>query len=297
MASTLLVIGKKGQLGQSIKMIEHSYPELEICYAGREEIDFEDNLSITNYFNHHRFDCIINAAAYTAVDEAESEPELAEQINHYAVAELAKNAKQQQSRLIHVSTDYVFDGKQNKRYKPTDSTSPQSVYGKSKLMGEQAIQIIRPEGCIVRTSWLYSEFGNNFVKTMLRLGQERDEVKVVDDQMGSPTYAADLAKALLILLNQEQINMTHSGVSVPSVYHFANTGVVSWYELTLAIFELAKIDCKVIPITTDQFPTGAMRPQFSALDVTSYCNQTGVEVSAWKDGLRRCLESLSDLKF
>jgi dTDP-4-dehydrorhamnose reductase len=286
MAKTLLVIGKKGQLGQSIKKIGADHPELVIHYVGRDEIELEDNTSIKRYFEQHRYDCIVNAAAYTAVDKAEAEPELAEQINNYAVAELAKIAKQQKSKLIHISTDYVFDGKKNRPYKPTDPTNPQSVYGKSKLHGEQAMQAVGPVGAIVRTSWLYSEFGNNFVKTMLRLGKERDEIKVVLDQVGSPTYATDLAGALLTLAQKELTEIK----KLP-IYHYANLEIASWYDLALAIFEFSKIDSKVIPITTDQYFTAAKRPQFSVIDSTSFSTEVGVDVFHWKTGLRDCLAS------
>lgn len=280
-------------MGCSIQKVEQRYPELEIRYVGRAQLDLSSSSGIAEYFQQYCFDIIINAAAYTAVDQAESEPEQAEQINHHAVAQLAEIAKEQGSQLIHVSTDYVFDGEYYKPYQPEDSTKPQSVYGISKRQGEEAMQAIAPQGCIVRTSWLYSEFGNNFVKTMLRLGAEREQVSVVADQVGSPTYATDLAEALLVLVKQGVSEVGKE--SLLSIYHFANQGVASWYDLAEAVFEIADLPCKVAPITTEQYPTAAKRPHCSVLATQKIQQQTGIEIPYWRDGLRRCVKTLRAL--
>ena len=195
---SLLVIGKNGQLACSIAKISVEFSDLHITYSDRSELDLSELESIDNYFSQNHYDIIVNVAAYTAVEQAESEPELADLINHRAVTKLAEIALYQDSILIHISTDYVFDGTSSTPYKEEDPVNPINVYGKTKLLGEQAILQISPKGCIVRTSWLYSEFGNNFVKTMLRLGREQNELNVVCDQIGSPTYAVDLARVILI---------------------------------------------------------------------------------------------------
>ena len=246
--------------------------------------------AVESYFSRHRYDLILNSAAYTAVDQAESEPEQAEQINHYAVAELARIAKQQQSFLIHVSTDYVFDGESNTPYLESDVTNPVGVYGSSKLRGEQALQEIAPKGCIVRTSWLYSEFGNNFVKTMLRLGKEREQLNVVSDQIGSPTYAPDLAQVLLTIATGEAVSQSFSDVPL---FHYANQGVGSWYDFATAIFELAGLDSMTQPITTAEYPTVAKRPHFSVLNTVKIKKQFQFSIPYWRDSLKRCLAELT----
>jgi len=288
MAKSLLVIGGSGQLGQSIQKIGHRFPDLEIHYTTREQLDLSSSISISDYFRERRFDLVINCAAYTAVDQAESVPELAEQINHFAVEQLARMVKQQQGQLIHVSTDYVFDGHAYRPYRPEGPVNPQSVYGSSKRRGEQAMQAVAPRGVIVRTSWLYSEFGSNFVKTMLRLGSERDALQVVADQVGSPTYATDLAEALLVLAGRDE-NETGQEKSCP-IYHYANHGVASWYDLAQATFELAGITCKVTPISTEQYPTAAVRPHYSVLDSSAIQQDSGIEIPYWRESLGQCLK-------
>jgi dTDP-4-dehydrorhamnose reductase len=203
MHERVLITGKDGQLGKSLERIARQYPQYDFEFVGRERLDLSSAENITEFFIGQHFDVIINSAAYTAVDKAEIETELAEQVNHLAVKQLAEIAKQQESVLIHISTDYVFNGQNFKPYIETDLTAPQSVYGATKLKGEQAIQEINPKGCIIRTSWVYSEYGNNFVKTMLRLGQERDVLNVIFDQVGTPTYAGDLADAILAILSSK----------------------------------------------------------------------------------------------
>ena len=256
----ILVTGKNGQLGKSIhKRVTNNEHTDEFVFVGREELDLSSTDSITSYFNHNNFDIIINCAAHTAVDKAEEEAVLANQINHLAVAQLAQIAKMQQAKLIHISTDYVFDGEGDKSYTETNETNPINIYGKTKLAGEQALKEIMPtDAIIIRTSWVYSEYGNNFVKTMLRLGKQRDELSVVDDQIGSPTYATDLANAILDIV--QNVAFKEAGHET-EVYHYSNEGEISWYEFAKEIFKMVDIQCSVSPITTEQYPTPAKRPK------------------------------------
>jgi len=284
----LLVIGKNGQLACSIAKIATEFPDLDIKISERSDLDLSDLESIENYFSHNHYDIIVNAAAYTAVDRAESEPELADLINHQAVKKISEIALQQDSVLIHISTDYVFDGKSNTPYKEEDPVSPTSMYGKTKLLGERAMLQISPKGCIVRTSWLYSEFGNNFVKNMIRLGRERDELSVVYDQVGSPTYATDLARAALRIAQSNMLAVS----TVPEIYHFSNDGVCSWFDFAKNVFELAKIDCKVVPITSEKYPATVDRPHYSVLQNKKLVQNSDVENLYWRDSLKSCLKLL-----
>ena len=300
MIKSILVTGKNGQLGQSLQKIAKDYPEFIFTFVGREELDLNQSQFIASYFEDKCFDVIINCAAYTAVDKAESEPEIADQINHLAVKQLAQIAKKQNIFLIHLSTDYVFNGKNYKPYTETDTTDPQSVYGLSKLKGEQAIHAIDPESIIIRTSWVYSEFGNNFVKTMLRLGKERDTLNVIYDQIGTPTYAGDLAKAILEIIES---NPVFKGLAVESitknlcVYHFSNEGVCSWYDLAKKIFEFSGIPCQVNPIETKDYPTPAKRPHYGILNKTKIKNMSEINIPYWKDSLKVCLRKIEGMKY
>jgi dTDP-4-dehydrorhamnose reductase len=289
----ILVAGKNGQLGKSINKIVNTtngdnLPSNEFIFVGREELDLSNNNSIINYFdNHNKFDIIINCAAYTAVDKAEKEQELANQVNHLAIKQLAGIVKEQKAKLIHISTDYVFDGESNKPYKETDETNPINVYGKTKLAGEKALQeIMLTDAIIIRTSWVYSEFGNNFVSTMLRLGKERDELNVVSDQIGSPTYVTDLAGAILEIIKSKEFREENQ---TTQIYHYSNEGEISWYEFAKEIFKIAKIDCKVNPITTQQYPTPAKRPRHVFIENKKIFDEYGVLVCFWKKSLRRLL--------
>jgi len=287
----ILVTGKNGQLGRSIYKIVNttngdSLPPNEFIFVGREELDLSNNNSIINYFdNHDKFDIIINCAAYTAVDKAEKEQELANQVNHLAVKQLAGIAKEQKAKLIHISTDYVFDGESDKPYKETDTTNPINVYGKTKLAGEKALQEIMPTNAmIIRTSWVYSEYGNNFVKTMLRLGKERDELNIVSDQIGSPTYATDLAEVILKIINNTNYRNKKQSTEI---YHYSNEGEISWYEFAKEIFKIAEVNCKVNPITTQQYPTPAKRPRNSLIDSNKIMQLFDINTPFWKDSLKR----------
>ena len=289
----ILVTGKNGQLGKSIhKIVTNNEQTDEFVFVGREELDLSSTDSITSYFNHNNFDIIINCAAHTAVDKAEEEAVLANQINHLAVAQLAQIAKTQQAKLIHISTDYVFDGESDKPYTEADATNPINIYGKTKLAGEQALKEIMPtDAIIIRTSWVYSEYGNNFVKTMLRLGKQRDELSVVGDQIGSPTYATDLANAILDTMQNKAFKEVGQETQV---YHYSNAGEISWYEFAKEIFELADIQCSVSPITTEQYPTPAKRPKNTLMNKDKIAETFSVNIPDWKESLNTCMTILKE---
>ena len=294
----ILVTGKNGQLGQSINKlinietkIENNPSSNEFIFVGREELDLSNNSSIINYFdNHDKFDIVINSAAYTAVDQAEEEQELANQVNHLAVKQLAGIAKEQKARLIHISTDYVFNGESDKPYIETSETNPINVYGKSKLAGEKALQAVMPmNAVIIRTSWVYSEYGNNFVKTMLRLGKERDELNVVSDQIGSPTYATDLAGAILEIIKNKEFREEDQATQI---YHYSNEGEISWYEFAKEIFKIAKVDCEVNPILTQQYPTPAQRPRNTLMNKDNIAKIFNLKMINWKKSLGGYFQSI-----
>jgi len=292
MRPNLLIIGANGQLGRSLQKVITQYPTLKATFADRTTIDLAQPEQIEEYFTHHCYDYIINSAAYTAVDLAEDEPELAEQINHHAVAQLAQIAKQNDTALFHISTDYVFAGTQCTPYLESDPTAPQGVYGASKLRGEEALFAQAPQGAIIRTSWLYSEFGNNFVKTMLRLGKEREQLNVVYDQIGSPTYATDLAHAVLTILSSGQL---HQPQTTAEIYHYANQGIASWYDFAQAIMALSETECKICPVTSQQYPTKAKRPHYSVLSTEKIKQKFNLTVPYWRGSLRNCLNELASV--
>jgi len=289
---TILVTGKNGQLGCTLKSLESQYPQYQFTFTGREELDLSCSQSIVTFFENNRFDVVINCAAYTAVDKAEEQQELADAINHLAVKQLAEIAQKNGSIFIHISTDYVFDGESYKPYVENDLINPQNIYGSTKLKGEQAIQDIMKGAVIIRTSWVYSEYGNNFVKTMLRLGRERDQLNVIFDQIGSPTYAKDLALSILAIIDSISDNLTDFQKEVTSIYHFSNEGVCSWYDFAKAIFELSDIQCAVSPIETKDYPTPAKRPHYSVLNKATIKQSYPVNIPYWKDSLSECLNKL-----
>ena len=264
MSFNILVTGSKGQLGSEIhalSMLPH-YAEvgMEFIFSDRVTLDITHKSSVENFCDLHKINVIINCAAYTAVDKAEIEVDIANLVNCDAVRNLAKIAKQRNISLIHISTDYVFDGTSYKPYVETDEANPQGIYGKTKLAGENVFIEVNPErSIIIRTSWVYSSFGNNFVKTMLRLGKEREGINVIFDQVGSPTYARDLAEAILFILPKLDNKTVET-------YHYSNEGVASWYDFSQAIFELADVDCKVTAIEAKRYPAPAKRPQYSFLN-------------------------------
>jgi len=295
----ILVTGKNGQLGRSINKIvstgngKNNYQQdNEFTFVGREELNLSKKESIASYFDNNNFDVIINCGAYTAVDKAEEEQNLTNQVNHLAVKQLAGIAKEQKAKLIHISTDYVFDGIDSKPYKETDKTNPINIYGKTKLAGENALQeIMSTNAMIIRTSWVYSEYGNNFVKIMLRLGKERNEINVVSDQIGSPTYATDLAKVILKIIDNRDYQDKDK---TTEIYHHSNKGEISWYAFTKEIFKLAKIDCKVSPITTEQYPTSAKRPRNTLMSKDKIIEEFSLEILGWKKSLEACITILKE---
>ena len=280
----ILVTGANGQLGSELNVSSKSDSQFEWFFADRTQVSL-DNLSVLeNQLDLIKPDIIINCAAYTAVDKAESEIALADTINHLAVAVLATWSSKNNGKLIHISTDYVFDGISSLALTEEAKTNPINVYGATKLAGEKACLEVNPNAIIIRTSWVYSSFGNNFVKTMSRLMQERDSLNVVNDQIGSPTYAADLAQAIMTILN-------HSTWQA-GIYNFSNEGEISWYEFALAIQEIGGFDCKVRGIPASDYPTPAKRPAYSLLDKSKIKSAFGVEVPDYKASLRKCMELL-----
>lgn len=290
---TILVTGANGQLGSELQVIAPHYTNFKFLFATREELPIENEDAVKDYFANHAIDYCINCAAYTAVDKAEAEAENAFLINATAVANLARICEENKTQLIHISTDYVFDGTASQPYKEKDKTNPVSVYGKSKLQGEASAMQHAPSTIIIRTAWLYSSFKNNFVKTMLRLMKEkkslptdRHGINVVNDQFGCPTYAADLATAIMQIITSNQSKAN------PGIYHYSNAGITNWYEFAVAIKELTSSNCVVNPIPTLQYPTPAKRPAYSVLDTTKIKETFGLVIPQWKDGLKRGLALL-----
>ena len=287
----ILIIGRNGQLGRSIKkIVSLKNTKDEYTFVGRNEIDLSDLESVTTYFNKNKFDIIVNCAAYTAVDKAESEPDLANQINHLSVKQIAKVSKQQSAKLIHISTDYVFDGKNYQPYTEGDSTIPQNVYGSTKLAGERAIQeVMTTDATILRTSWLYSEFSNNFVKTMLKLCSDNKEIKVISDQIGTPTYASDLAKAVIEIIDSSYLKAKEQKTQI---FHYSNEGVCSWYDFAENIFNIDNVTCKVVPIEGSEWKMPAKRPYYTVLNKNKFKTTFGVEIPYWRDSLHECLKHI-----
>jgi len=280
----VLVTGSNGQVGKELQQLASQYPQFRFVFASREDLPLHHFVLAENFFIGIHPQYCINCAAYTAVDKAESEPELATLVNGEAVGHLAALCKKYSTKLIHISTDYVFDGQQERPYTETDPTAPVSVYGRTKLLGEQLCLKEDPEAIIIRTAWVYSEFGNNFVKTMMRLMRDRMELNVVNDQIGAPTYAADLAKAILEIISTEKW--------IPGIYHYSNAGKISWYDFAEKIRELIVSACKINPIPTSQYPTPAKRPFFSLLNTSKIRETYAVEVPDWEQSLEKCIERL-----
>ncbi|MCY2687804.1 dTDP-4-dehydrorhamnose reductase [Salinimicrobium sp. TH3] len=282
----LLITGSKGQLGSEIRDLSVDFPKYDFIFTSREDLDISDKESAKVFIEKNSIDVIINCAAYTAVDKAESEPELANKTNHLSVRNLAEIARENRLKMIHISTDYVFNGKGYKPYLVDNPTSPLNMYGKTKLEGEKAMLEIDPvNSMIIRTSWVYSSFGNNFVKTMLRLGEQREELNVISDQVGAPTYARDLAEFIL----KKAVKAENENLEV---YHFSNEGVCSWYDFANEIIESAKLNCKLSPIPTSAYPTPAARPHYSLMDLNKLKNTFSYTIPYWKDSLRDCIQKV-----
>lgn len=280
----ILVTGCNGQLGNEIQLLEKEYPQHTYFNTDVAELDITNQLAVNDFINRHAIDGVINCAAYTAVDKAEGDKELCTTLNTVAPSYLAAAIDKRGGWIIHVSTDYVFDGTHHTPYVETDTPSPDSVYGSTKLAGELGVSKFCKKHMIIRTAWLYSAFGNNFVKTMIRLGKEKTELGVIFDQIGTPTYARDLAVTIMTAVDK--------GIET-GVYHYSNEGVISWYDFTKAIHRIAGIkDCKVRPLHTSEYPTAANRPAYSVLDKTKIKQTYGLEIPYWEDSLRECIEKL-----
>ena len=280
----ILVTGGNGQLGSELRVLSITYPQFDWVFTDYQELDLCDLEHLSTHLSKIQPQYIINCAAHTAVDKAESEGELSDLLNHQAVGVLAKWSAANDCKFIHISTDYVFDGTAATPLSETAATGPINVYGQTKLAGELACAQECSSSIIIRTSWVYSSFGANFVKTMSRLMQERDSLSVVNDQIGSPTYAADLARAIMTIIMHPQWQA--------GLYHFSNEGEISWYEFALAIQEIGGFDCKVSGIPTSAYPTPAKRPQYSLLDKSKIKATFGVIVPDYKESLERCMRLL-----
>jgi dTDP-4-dehydrorhamnose reductase len=289
MIKRILVTGSNGQLGNELRKASGQYPGFKIIFTDLPELDITDQYATDVFFRNQKLDYLINCAAYTAVDKAESEPEKSDQINAKATALLAAGAARYNFKLVHISTDYVFNGQHYKPYTEDDATSPQSAYGKSKLAGEEAIRQSGAQSLILRTSWLYSAYGHNFVKTILRLAKERSEIKVVFDQVGTPTWAADLAKCILSMINKPQPERC-------SIYHYSNEGVCSWYDFAQTIIKSGGLNCRVLPVRSKEFPTPAPRPAYSVLDKSKIKKDFSVQIPWWQKSLRKCLKRVNNEK-
>ena len=286
----VLITGSDGQLGSEIKELASDYENLECVFKDLPELDICDAEVLNTFIIDQHINAVINCAGYTAVDKAEEVALIAQKVNSEGVLNLANALKKVDGKLIHISTDYVFDGNHSQPYKETDLVSPKGVYGETKRAGELAVFNSSIDAIVIRTSWLYSGNGNNFVKTMLRLGNKKKSLQVVSDQKGTPTFAKDLAKACLdILSDASSTKISKKG----SLYHYSNEGVTSWYNFARAIMEIGNIDCKVIPIETKYYPTQARRPMYSVLDKSKIKSDFKVTIPHWRDSLTNCLKKIN----
>ena len=282
----ILITGSNGQLGNEIRVLAGDYPDFDFMYTDIEELDITDPLEVETFFIKNLPQVIINCAAYTAVDKAETDESKAYLINATAVANLAKSAASIGALIIHISTDYVFDGKSYLPYVETDKINPLSSYGRTKLAGENAVQLNATKGIILRTSWLYSAFGNNFVKTMMKYGIERDSLNVVFDQIGTPTYARDLAKVILDII-PSAINITGT-----NLFHYSNEGVASWYDFARTVITFSGIRCEINPILTENYPLPAPRPFYSVLNKSKIKETFKIKIPYWSDSVKDCIQRL-----
>ena len=281
---TILITGSHGQLGNEMQQAAARFPAFRFIYTDVEDLDICDKAALDAFVKANAVNVIVNCAAYTAVDKAEDDVELCYKINAEAVRNIGEVAHQNGLKVVHVSTDYVFDGTNYVPYSEDQAVSPNTVYGKSKLAGEQALMETCEQAVILRTAWLYSSFGNNFVKTMIKLGTERDSLNVIFDQIGTPTYAADLADTILKILSHETFT--------PGMYHFSDEGVCSWYDFTKTIHRIAGITCDVRPIETKDYPARTPRPHYSVLNKAKIKATYGITIPHWEESLERCMKIL-----
>jgi dTDP-4-dehydrorhamnose reductase len=284
-SNKIIVTGRNGQLGSELAVLASEYPQYEFLFFSRDEFPVQDTAFAQNLMVEHAPAFFVNCAAYTAVDKAESERELANEINGHAVGRLASLCKAHGAKFIHVSTDYVFNGQKQAPLKEDEPTDPVNAYGASKLLGEQLAMEHNPDTVVIRTSWVYSSFGKNFVKTMMRLMKEKESINVVGDQFGSPTYAADLAEAILQIIGHDKW--------LPGIYQYSNEGTISWHEFATEIARQLHSNCKVLSITTDQYPTPARRPHFAVMDKGRIAENYQVLIKNWKESLRVCLDEIN----
>lgn len=286
----ILVTGANGQLGSELEFLSVNIPQFVFRFCNSKELDITSEDSVKNTISEFQPDLIVNCAAYTAVDKAEDEPELAAAVNVRGVKNLVNSCEINSCKLIHISTDYVFDGSATTPYQVDTKTNPIGVYGRTKLEGEQVVLESQVPALIIRTSWVFSSFGNNFVKTMVRLGSERSELNVVSDQLGRPTYARDLAKVILNITEN-----SFGSIVKPEILHFCNKGITTWFEFASTIMAEAKLNCTVNPISTAEFPTKAKRPKYSVLDTSSLENRFGIQIRNWEDALKEALKEIVSL--
>jgi dTDP-4-dehydrorhamnose reductase len=288
---SVLITGSNGQLGSEIRELAANFSKLDLVFRNSHELDICSFEALQDFIIDHKINAVINCAAYTAVDKAEQDAEIAEEVNSKGVLNLVNALEKVNGKLIHISTDYVFDGNQYMPYRESDSVSPIGVYGETKREGELAVINSTLDAIIIRTSWLYSSYGNNFVKTMLRLGNEKENLGVIFDQVGTPTYARDLAKTCLeILCGDSSEDISKNG----NLYHYSNEGVASWYDFAISIMELAGLNCKVNPIQTKDYPTLAKRPQYSVLNKSIIKIDFKIEIPYWRDSLKDCIEKIKN---
>lgn len=280
MNKNILITGANGQLGSEFREIFGNYKDFNFIFTSRDELQIGDRNAVHKFFAENKIDFCVNCAAYTAVDKSETNREEAKLINADAVGFLAEECNKQRALFIQISTDYVFDGSGKSPYRTTDPVSPVNYYGQTKLLGEEIALLKSPDCIIIRTSWVYSSYGHNFVKTMIRLMSEKHEINVVNDQCGSPTNALDLAEAIMKIISSEKIT--------PGIFHFSNSGIISWYEFAMEVKKLIGSDCKINAIGTSSYPTPAKRPQYSALDTSKISYNYGVEIKPWKESLSKC---------
>ena len=285
----VLVTGCNGQLGSEIRDIYSKYENIEFVFKDLPELDISDADSLNSLIIDKQINAVINCAAYTAVDKAEENIEIAERVNSKGVSNIVESLKKVNGKLIHISTDYVFDGNNSQPYKESDSVSPIGIYGKTKRAGELAVINSKIDAVVIRTSWLYSSFGNNFLKTMIHLGKEKKSLNVISDQIGSPTYARNLAKICLeILLFSDSEEISKKG----KIYHYSNGGIASWYDFAVSIMDYAELNCKVNPILTKEYSTLAKRPHYSVLSKKKIKTDFKVDVPHWKESLKECIIKL-----
>jgi dTDP-4-dehydrorhamnose reductase len=289
----VLVTGSNGQLGRSLNhLVDQNKTDYRFVFATRQQLDLTDFENIRSFIEKNQFDVIINCAAYTAVDKSEVEKEQANLVNHLSVKNIAEIARDNCIKLIHISTDYVFDGLKLKPYIEKDNTSPKNVYGKTKLDGENAIlSTMACDALIIRTSWLYSEYGNNFLDTILKLTQTKEKLNIVSDQIGSPTYANDLAIAILTIIESSKFSKASE---ISEVFHYSNGGKCSWYDFAREIVQITGKKCSIDPIFSKDYPQSATRPKHVLLDKDKIRNSFGLDIIFWKDSLNKCIQALSN---